>query len=497
MPDAKDMDLMREYADRNCETAFAGLVHRHINLVYSVALRFTGNSPDAQDVTQAVFIILAQKAASLRQRATLTGWLYETTRFTARQLLRTRARQQAREQEAYMQSTLNDSNSENVWRQLAPLLEEAMGRLSEKERALVALRFFEDKSAAETATLLGIQEWATHKRAARAMEKLRQFFVKRGMALTTAALAGAISANSVQAAPAMLAKAVTATAIAKGATASASTLTLIKGASKLMAWTKAKTVIVVAAAVLLAVGSTTVTVKEIAAHRGEVWQRKFDLAVLDTAPRQTTILPALRSRPKDINSWDEYHGMVLGLNQGVTEIVFAAYNDVSVAPPIRPISRARMIFSVPVPEGTYDFISNVPRNQHEALQQEIKNKFGLVGRRETIETNVLVLAVQNPNAAGLKRGMSAAYHARKSNGILSLSNMPIFGLHFLLENNMLDPQNKLLGIPVVDRTGLTGCFDLKWDSKHETLEKAVLDQLGLELVPGTDRVEFLVVDKAN
>jgi len=92
MPDANDIALLQEYLDRNSETAFAGLVHRHINLVYSVALRFTGNSPDAQDVTQAVFIILAQKAASLRRRTTLTGWLYETTRFTARQLLRTRAR---------------------------------------------------------------------------------------------------------------------------------------------------------------------------------------------------------------------------------------------------------------------------------------------------------------------------------------------------------------------------------------------------------------------
>jgi len=156
-----------------------------------------------------------------------------------------------------MQSTLNDPNSENVWRQLAPLLEEVMARLSEKERTLVALRFFENKSAAETAALLGIREWAAHKRAARAMEKLRQFFVKRGIASTTATLAGAISANSVQAAPAMLAKAVTATAIAKGATASASTLTLIKGALKIMAWSKMKTTTVTAAIIICAAGVGT------------------------------------------------------------------------------------------------------------------------------------------------------------------------------------------------------------------------------------------------
>src|ERR1700677_249567 len=113
MSAVNDMDLMREYADRDSETAFAELVHRHVNLVYSVALRSTGNFHDAQDVTQAVFVIFAKKATNLRQRTNLTGWLYETTRFTSRQLLRTRTRQQAREQEAYMQSTLNDAETES------------------------------------------------------------------------------------------------------------------------------------------------------------------------------------------------------------------------------------------------------------------------------------------------------------------------------------------------------------------------------------------------
>ena len=261
MADVNDMDLMREYADRNSESAFSGLVHRHINLVYSVALRYTGNSQDAQDVTQAVFVILAKKSAGLRQRTTLIGWLYETTRFTARQLLRTRVRQQARDQEAYMQSTLNDSDTDNVWLQLAPLLEEAMTRLNEKERTLLALRFFENKSGSETAALLGIQEYAAHKGASRALEKLRKFFMRHGVSSTTAIITVAISANSVQAAPVALAKSVTAVAIAKGAAASGSTLTLIKGALKIMAWTKMKTVMVVGMAVIL-VARTTVVVTQ-------------------------------------------------------------------------------------------------------------------------------------------------------------------------------------------------------------------------------------------
>ncbi len=116
-----------------------------------------------------------------------------------------------------MQSTLNDENPDNAWKQIAPLLEEAMTRLNEKERTLLALRFFENKSGAETAAILGIQEWAAHKRLNRAVEKLRKFFLKQGVTSTTTAIVGAISANSVQAAPIDLVKTVTAAALAKGA----------------------------------------------------------------------------------------------------------------------------------------------------------------------------------------------------------------------------------------------------------------------------------------
>ena len=267
MPDANDMDLVREYARDHSEPAFAGLVQRHINLVYSVALRCTGNSEDAQDVTQAVFIILARKAASLRDRTVLTGWLYETTRFTAARFIRTRVRRQIREQEAFMQSSLNEPDTDGVWRQLSPLLEEAMTQLGEKDRALLALRFFENKSGAETAAALGIQEWAVHKRTSRAVEKLRSFFSRRGVSVSAGVLIAAVSANSLQAAPAGLAVTVTAAA-AKGAAVSGSTLTLVKGALKLMAWAKAKTAIIATAGVILATGATAIVVKEIAPAGG-------------------------------------------------------------------------------------------------------------------------------------------------------------------------------------------------------------------------------------
>src|SRR5438874_214255 len=100
MADVSDIDLLREYADRNSEPAFAEMVRRHVNLVYSVALRFTGHAQDAQDVTQAVFLVLAQKSGGLREQTVLSGWLYETTRFTAMRFMRTKASRQLREQKA-------------------------------------------------------------------------------------------------------------------------------------------------------------------------------------------------------------------------------------------------------------------------------------------------------------------------------------------------------------------------------------------------------------
>jgi len=299
MADVNDMDLVREYADRNSERAFAELVHRHVNLVYSVALRFTGH---AQDVTQAIFIIFAQKAGSLHAKTILTGWLYETTRFTAMRFMRTKASRQLREQEAYM-STLNDSNSECVWRQLAPLLEEAMGRLSEKERTLVVLRFFDNKSAAETATLFGIQEWAAHKRVERAMEKLRRFFMKRGVTVPVTAMTTAISVNSVQTAPIALAKTATIVALAKGATVSVSTSILIKGTLKIMAWTKAKAVAIAAVVVILTASTTTLVIKTVHVPRAAVYQPIPDNEPEITARMRSLKLEDLRAEDCTPEFW--------------------------------------------------------------------------------------------------------------------------------------------------------------------------------------------------
>ena len=266
MPDVSDMDLLRDYQRQGSEEAFAELVRRHVNLVYSAALRHAGIAAHAEEITQAVFVILARKAAGLRPDTILDAWLYETTRWTALSFLRGERRRQWREQEAYMQSTFQEFTGDSVWHQLSPLLDEAMSRLGKKDREAVVLRFFREKSLREVAAALQVTEAAAQSRVYRALEKLRRYFARRGVSSTTAIIAGAISANSVQAAPVALAKAVTAVAITKGAAASGSTLTLIKGALKIMAWTKMKTAVVAGAILILATGTTTVVIKHYSHH---------------------------------------------------------------------------------------------------------------------------------------------------------------------------------------------------------------------------------------
>lgn len=255
------MDLLRKFAEGNSEEAFETLVSRHVNMVYFAALRKTVNPHAAEEISQAVFIILAKKAGSLRSGMILSGWLYQTARLTAGNFLRNEIRRAHREQEAYMQSLDQDTGAE-TWQQIAPHLDDALGQLGDKDRNAIVLRFFEGKSFQEVGAAFGASENAAKKRVAYALEKLRNYFSKRGVVSTTAIIAGVVSANSVQAAPVGLAVAVVATT-AKGSAVSGSTLTLVKGALKIMAWAKVKSAIVIGVSVLIATGATTAIVEKI------------------------------------------------------------------------------------------------------------------------------------------------------------------------------------------------------------------------------------------
>jgi RNA polymerase sigma factor (sigma-70 family) len=244
-----DLALLKSYADGGSEEAFGELVARHVATVYSAARRQVGE-PMAADVTQAVFLLLSRKASRLRGHAVLAAWLLTATRLVCRAALRKEIRRQQREQEAAAMPNLGEpSEVQSAWEQVQPMLDEALAALSESDRNLVALRFFEQKSHAEIAAALGLSEEASKKRLSRAVERLRAFFSRRGIALAAAALLAAISQNAVQAAPAGLAPAITATVA--GGSAGATVTALVNITQKLMTLAKIKIAALSGAAVLL------------------------------------------------------------------------------------------------------------------------------------------------------------------------------------------------------------------------------------------------------
>ena len=262
-----DMMLLREYARGNSEEAFAALVSRHVDLVYSVSLRQVGDPHLAEEITQAVFIILARKAESLGPRTILPAWLCRTARYTSANALTIQRRRQHREQEACMQSVLNEPEPESdVWNQIAPFLESALAQLGQKDQEAIVLRFFNGKSFKEVGAALGASEDTAKKRVNRTLEKMRRFFAKRGIVASATVLAGAISANSVHAAPSALTQAAAAAAFSKGATVSGSTLILVNHTWKCMAWAKTK-IAIIAGVAILSGGAAIVAVESVVAPR--------------------------------------------------------------------------------------------------------------------------------------------------------------------------------------------------------------------------------------
>ena len=219
-----DSELLTAFARDHSEAAFAELVQRHVNLVYSAARRqVNGDDHLAKDVAQMVFTDLARKADSLARRESLTGWLYTSAHFAAAKILRGETRRRDRE-EKFMREPNCETAPAADWEQLRPMLDGAMHELKETDREAVLLRYFENRQFAEVGAKLGLNENAARMRVERALEKLRTAFARRGI-VATASLAAVISANAVQTAPAGLAAALTTASIAG---VGAGTFTLLK-----------------------------------------------------------------------------------------------------------------------------------------------------------------------------------------------------------------------------------------------------------------------------
>ncbi len=217
-----DPQLLRDYAQRRSEPAFAELVRRHVDFVYSAALRMVCDAHRAKDVTQGVFIALAQNARQLADRPVLSGWLHRTAQNLAANTVRSDVRRRAREQEAAAMNELLAAESDANWENIAPHLDAGLGELDEADRDALLLRYFERKSAREMAEVLGTSEDAAQKRVSRAVERLREYFIKRNVTIGAGGSAVLISANAVQSAPVGLATTIS-TVVLAGIAVSTST----------------------------------------------------------------------------------------------------------------------------------------------------------------------------------------------------------------------------------------------------------------------------------
>ena len=212
-----DFDLLRDFARHGNESAFADVVRRHLDLVYTTALRKVEDPGAAEEVAQNVFITLARKAWQFAPDDSLPAWLYKATLLEARQWLRGELRRRRREQTAAeLGTTMKTPDEQTAFQALLPLLDEALLSLREKDRTALLLRFHEHQTLRELGSALGVSEDTAQKRVATALDKLAQFFQRRGFrTATTAATTAALQHTSATA------SAATASAIVNAALQSA------------------------------------------------------------------------------------------------------------------------------------------------------------------------------------------------------------------------------------------------------------------------------------
>ncbi len=238
-----DAELLKEFVNDRSETAFRTLLERHLGLVFGTARRMTRDAALAEEIAQVVFLLLVQKAARLSRETVLSGWLYRTTRFVAARAIRSEQRRRRREEEAIHMHWQESSHAADS--RITADLDEALARLGEQDRQAILLRYLEGHHTAEVAQALGIGEEAAKKRVARALEKLREILARRGVKVSAAALAAALTADAALPSPVGLSERILGRLAAGGAAAGTG---LIVDVTRALSWAQIKL-----AAVLLTV----------------------------------------------------------------------------------------------------------------------------------------------------------------------------------------------------------------------------------------------------
>lgn len=223
LPDCK---LVVAYAAEGSEAAFRALVKRHVDLVFATALRQVGDVGLAEEISQNVFVAMARKAPRLGGIQTLAGWLHRTTILESKARIRSELRRRRREETAAELTTLHHQGASPL-EALIPLLDEALLNLRDGDRLALVLRFMEDRSLRDVGSALGVDEDAARKRVSRALERLTDFFRRRGFTIPARSGAAALMASTAGAAPAGLAASASNSGLAAGGAVTSLNLVLL------------------------------------------------------------------------------------------------------------------------------------------------------------------------------------------------------------------------------------------------------------------------------
>jgi uncharacterized protein (TIGR03435 family) len=230
-------------------------------------------------------------------------------------------------------------------------------------------------------------------------------------------------------------------------------------------------------------------VKEIQEHRTYPWQVNAGV-ISDNQVNQPPQVRILRSKFQE-PAWATLNDKLIGTGVRVQNVVASAYGFVTAT---------RAVFPAGLPAGRFDYIACLPGGEavnEQALQAEVKQKFGVVGKIETRDTDVWLLKVKHPQASGLKRNDRdyGNWLRTTPNGFHGL-NESMSTLAYLFED--------MATVPIIDETGLTNRFDFDLNCKRADLENRdwdtvnqALSPLGLEMVPSHEPIQILIVEKAK
>ena len=269
-----DRELLRDYAEHGSESAFKSLVSRHVDLVYATAWRGLSDVQAAEEVTQNVFIQLARKRHWLAGTTNLAAWLHQAARLEVRRWWRGELRRQRREQTAVELGTLMKDES-SLHKTLESELDEGLLSLRDTDRTALILRYIEGRSYREIGVLLEAREDTARMRVGKALERLTQFFRRRGHRVPAVATTAAVLTASAKAAPAGLAAIVACAGFAAGGSGTATGLKLLL--LKFMELTKVQTS-VLCAVLAVAPVAWQWNLERRAQHATTVSQAKFELA---------------------------------------------------------------------------------------------------------------------------------------------------------------------------------------------------------------------------